>query len=138
MEWDSEITMGSQSKPKSYPFYVFLIITVAMLVIALFYTFEAVVALQSGGSDGATYQLMMGLFGLGVSLYMFLQFRKRMTLIKQSIPPDIITVVECKKCGFKSLQKFAKGDFVFKTVADCKKCDEPMLITGIYAEKAST
>ena len=130
--------MGSESKPKAYPFYVFLIITVAMLVIALFYTFEAIVALQSGEGEGATYQLMMGLFGLGVSLYVFLRFRRRMTLIKQSVPPDVITVVECKKCGFKSLRKFVKGDFVFKTMADCKKCDEPMLITGIYAEKVSS
>jgi len=130
--------MESQPRPKSYPFYVFLIITVAMLVIALFYTFEAVVALQSGGGEGATSQLVMGIFGLGVSLYMFLQFRKRMTLIKQSIPPDIITVVECNKCGFKNLRKFAKGDFVFKTEANCTKCDEPLLITGIYAEKAGT
>jgi hypothetical protein len=121
---------------KAYSFYIFIIFAVGMLFIAVYYIAEAVLILQTGDSDGAIYQLALGVFGVGVSAYTFLRFRKRMTLLRQALPPTIITITECKKCGLKSLRNFMKGDFVFKSLDECKKCSEPMLITGIYAEKA--
>ena len=129
--------MGSLSRNlRAYSFYIFIIFAVGMLFIAVYYIIEALLILQSGESDGALYQLLLGVFGVIVSSYMFLQFRKRMTLLRQVLPPTIITIIECEKCGLKSLRNFVKGDFVFKSVDECKKCSEPMLITGIYAEKA--
>jgi len=71
-----------------------------------------------------------------MSMYMFMQFRKRLTLIRPPPPLSMTSVVECKKCGLKSLRKFARGDFVFKTVENCEKCSTPMLVTGIYTEEA--
>lgn len=120
--------------PRAYSFYIFLIVTLGMLFIAVYYIAEALVLLQSGESEGALYQLALGIFGVSVASYMFLRFRKRMTLIRQALPPTSLTVIECPKCGLKSLRNFMKGDFVFKAVDDCRKCSEPMVITGIYAE----
>jgi len=127
----------SPSPKESTPIllYLFVLVTLGMLVVALYYTFEAFIALQGGTDSGATYQLITGLFGVLVSVYMFMQFRRRMTLVKSSVPRSMITIVECRKCGLKNLRTFAKGDFMFKTVENCQKCSEPMFITGIYAEK---
>lgn len=137
MELGSDVSMGSESrKAKTYTFYIFIVFAIGMFFIAVYYLFEALLAFQKGVGEGAKYQLMTGLFGLAVSLYLFLQFWRRMSTFKQTVPLNIITVIECKKCGLKSLRSFVKGDYVFKTVGECRKCNEPLLITGIYAEKA--
>jgi hypothetical protein len=129
--------MGSLSRnPRAYSFYIFIIFALGMLFISVYYIVEALLILQSGEGESAIYQLAIGVFGVGASSLIFLRFRKRMTLLRQALPPTIITIIECKKCGLKSLRNFVKGDFVFKSVNECKKCSEPMLITGIYAEKA--
>jgi hypothetical protein len=126
--------MSSDSRKPIYLVYLFIAIALGMLVIALYYTVEAVIALQGGFNQGVLIQLMTGVFGIMISIYMFLQFRKRISLINPPSPPKIVTIVECIQCGFKSLRTFAKKDFVFKSVGTCEKCTEPMLITGIYAE----
>jgi hypothetical protein len=127
--------MSSDSKRPIYLTYLFIAIALGMLVIAVYYTFEAVLALQGGLTQGVMTQLMTGLFGIMVSFYMFLQFRKRITLIKPPAPSKMFSVIECQQCGFKNLRTFTKSDFVYKSVGACGKCKEPMIISGIYAEK---
>jgi hypothetical protein len=116
--------------------YIFIIFALGLFVIALYYTIEGVIALQQGDGEGISYQLITGLFGVAVSGYMIYQFRQRMTMIKPSTRPNLTTVIECKQCNFKNLRKFVKGDYIFKSEGLCQKCNESMLITGIYAEKA--
>ncbi len=129
--------MGSLSRnARAYSFYIFIIFALGMLFIGVYYISEALLILQSGDSEGGIFQLALGVFGVGASSYIFLRFRKKMTLLRQALPPTVITITECKKCGLKSLRNFVKGDFVFKSLDECKKCSEPMLITGVYAEKA--
>ena len=129
--------MGSISRnARTYSLYIFIILALGMLFIGVYYVIEAVVILQSGDSEGGMFQLAMGVFGVGASGYIFLRFRNKMTLLRKAVPPTIITITECKICGLKSLRNFVKGDFVFKSLDECKKCSEPMLITGKYAEKA--
>jgi ribosomal protein L40E len=48
--------------------------------------------------------------------------------------PPITTTIECRKCGFKSVREFQRGDYIFKEVEPCQKCNEKMLITAIYRE----
>ncbi len=127
--------MGAASRTaRAYSFYIFLILTVGMLVIAVYYIAEALVLLQGGADESALFQLALGVFGVGVASYMFLRFRRRVTLIRQALPPTVLTVIECPTCGLKSLRNFMRGDFVFKAVEDCRKCSAAMVITGIYAE----
>lgn len=128
--------MSSAQKPASYIVYIFLILVLGALSIALYYTFEAFLSFGTGLNQEGFYQLTIGLLGVIMSMYMFMQFRKRLTLVRAPPPRSMITIIECKKCGLKRLRKFAKGDFVLKNVENCEKCNIPMVITGIYAEEA--
>jgi len=45
-----------------------------------------------------------------------------------------MTIIECRKCGFKNVREFQRGDYIFKQMGTCEKCNEPLLVTGIYRE----
>jgi len=47
---------------------------------------------------------------------------------------SITTIIECKKCGFRNVREFQRGDYIFKEVELCQKCNQNMLITAIYKE----
>jgi hypothetical protein len=83
--------------------------------------------------DIATYLLAIGFIAMALSAYMLLQSRKRVASMKIEAP-KVMTTVECIKCGFKSVREFQRGDFVFKELEPCQKCDDKMMITAIYKE----
>ena len=116
------------------PLILILAIVVGILAISLSYLYNAVQASVSGNSEQSLYFALLGAMGIGISLYITYIMRKK--IVSQKPLPKIITTTECKKCGFKSLRKFEKGDYVFRSVGSCQKCNEPTLITSIYAEEA--
>jgi hypothetical protein len=79
---------------------------------------------------------VIGGTGMAITFYMTFILRKRTTMKKEV--QNIMTTTECGKCGFKNMRKFAKGDYVFKTLGNCGKCNEPMTITAIYAEQTKS
>jgi hypothetical protein len=81
----------------------------------------------------AGYLLLIGFLGVALSTYFLFQTRKRILGLRIENPP-ILTTIECKKCGFKSVREFQRGDYIFKENGPCQKCNENMLITGIYRE----
>jgi len=81
----------------------------------------------------ATYWLLLGFIALALSMYVLFQTRQRMLRLRIEAPP-ITTTIECRKCGFKSIREFQRGDYVFKEVEPCQKCREKMIITAIYRE----
>ena len=81
----------------------------------------------------AGYLLLIGFMGVAVSTYMLFQTRKRMLRLKIEAPP-ITSTIECRKCGFKNVREFQRGDYVFKELELCQKCNDKMLITAIYKE----
>ncbi|MEM3608827.1 MAG: hypothetical protein QXV87_00570 [Candidatus Bathyarchaeia archaeon] len=83
--------------------------------------------------DFAMYLIVIGFFAASVSAYMLLQMRRRLLRLRIELPP-ITTTIECKKCGFKSVREFQRGDYIFKEVEPCQKCNEKMLITAIFRE----
>lgn len=115
------------------PLILILAILIGIVAISINYLYNAVRAFGSANSNDALYYALLGGTGIGISLYLLYAIRKK--TISQKPPPKVITITECKKCGFKSLRTFAKGDYIFKSVGNCQKCNEPMLITSIYAEK---
>jgi len=127
--------IGLEKRPRRtvLPLILVFAIVVGILAISFYYLYGAALALMSGALEEALYDALLGAIGLGISLYMTYNIGKRRFF--QKPPPRIVTTVECKKCGFKSLNKFEKGDYVFKSVGNCQKCNEPMLITAIYAEE---
>jgi len=60
------------------------------------------------------------------------------TLIQfQKSPPEPIrqtlTILICKLCGLTKVRNYEKGDFVFKTLDKCEKCEDLMEIKQIYS-----
>jgi DNA-directed RNA polymerase subunit RPC12/RpoP len=110
-----------------------------MLVIILVTLAFALVALVLGVSaypehiDIAMYLVGIGFLAALISAYMLFQMRRRLLRLKIELP-SITTTIECRKCGFKSVRSFQRGDYIFKEVEPCQKCNEKMLITAIYRE----
>ncbi|MEM4312387.1 MAG: hypothetical protein QXX95_08370 [Nitrososphaerales archaeon] len=47
---------------------------------------------------------------------------------------EVYIVEECLNCGLKSKRLFKEGDYVFKRVSKCIKCNFDVIISAIYAE----
>jgi len=112
--------------------FVLLIIFVT-LAFSLTALILAINAFSGGNEVVAGYLLLIGLLGVALSTYVLFQTRRRILRLRIDAP-SITTTVECKKCGFKSVRQFQRGDFIFKEVESCQKCNDKMLITSIYRE----
>ena len=112
-----------------------LVLMVIMITIALSLTalILAINAYSADNSFVALWLILVGFMGVGLSAYVLLQMKRRVTRASIELPP-ITTTVECKKCGFKNVREFQRGDYVFKDVEPCQKCNEKMMITAIYRE----
>ncbi len=54
---------------------------------------------------------------------------------KKEIKPEIYTEQTCQSCGEKSRRQFEENDYVYRTGAQCKKCESSnTLISAIYGE----
>jgi hypothetical protein len=107
-------------------------VIVLTLVLSLFALIMAIS--YFGNNESAAYWLtLIGGVGVASATYALLQIRKRVRHLAIEIPP-ITTTVECRKCGFKSVREFQRGDYVFKDTEPCQKCNEKMMITAIYRE----
>jgi hypothetical protein len=98
---------------------------VSLILAASMYTTEPIAV--------TGWLVIIGIAGLGLSTYVVLQLRRRATRLSVVVPP-IMTTVECKKCGSKSVREFQRGDYVFKELEPCQKCNDKMMITAIYRE----
>ncbi len=110
-------------------FLMIIFIALAMSLAALI----AAVSFVEQNQLLAGYLLLLGFLGVALSTYVLFQTRRRLLRLRIEVPP-ITTTIECKKCGFKSVREFQRGDYVFKEVEPCQKCNEKMLITAIYRE----
>lgn len=124
--------MEKRANRTALPIILIFIVITAILAMSFYYMYSAVAAYLRGAMEEAFYFGLLGAIGLSISAYITYNIGRRR--LSQKPLPRIVTVTECKKCGFKSLNKFAKGDYIFKTNGNCPKCNEPMLISGIYAE----
>jgi hypothetical protein len=107
-----------------------IFITLALSLTALIL---AITAFNYGNEIVAGLLLMMGFLGVALSGYVLFQTRRRILRLRIETP-SINTTIECKKCGFKNVREFQRGDYIFKEVGPCQKCNEKMLITAIYRE----
>jgi len=110
-------------------FLLIIFIALAMSLAAL----VAAVSFVEQNQLIAGYLLLLGFLGVALSTYVLFQTRRRLLRLRIEVPP-ITTTIECKKCGFKSVREFQRGDYIFKEVEPCQKCNEKMLITAIYRE----
>jgi hypothetical protein len=107
-----------------------IFITLALSLTALILSLQA---FTYGNDIAAGYLLLIGFLGVALSTYVLFQTRRRILRLRIEAP-SITTTIECKKCGFKSVREFQRGDYIFKEVEPCQKCSDKMLITAIYRE----
>jgi hypothetical protein len=125
----SENSSPTTTKISTYLMMIVLIV-LALSIVALMLSVNAFIA---GNEMVAGYLLLIGFIAMALSVYVLLQSRKRVASMRIETP-KVMTTVECKKCGFKSVRDFQRGDFVFKELEACQKCEDKMLITAIYKE----
>lgn len=124
----SENSSSATTKIASYLMIIVLIVLVMSIVAII-----SAVYVFSSNFELAAYLLFIGLIAMGLSVYVLFQSRKRMASLKIEAP-KVMTTVECRKCGSKNVREFQRGDFVFKDLEACQKCDDKMIITAIYKE----
>ena len=123
---------SQSSAPTKMSTYLLMIvfIVLALSILSLFFSVSAFV---EGNELVAGYLLVIGFLAMGLAGYVLFQSRKRVASMKIEAP-KVMTTIECRKCGIKSTREFQRGDFVFKDLDPCQKCDDKMVITGIFKE----
>jgi hypothetical protein len=104
----------------------------ALSIVAVF---VAIGALMQGEPIETTISLMaIGILSMAMAGYILFQSRKRVASLKIESPP-VMTTIECKKCDINTTREFQRGDYVFKELEPCQKCqDQKQIITAIYRE----
>ena len=83
--------------------------------------------------DIAYIVLLFGFLGTAIAAYALIQIRMRLSKLRIVVPP-VTTTIECKKCNFKNVREFQRGDYILKELEPCQKCNDKMMITAIYRE----
>jgi hypothetical protein len=126
------MTMENSSTQRSHVSPSALMVLFIMLVLSLAALLYGVWLLDSY-PDLAYIILLFGFLGTAMAAYTLVQMRRRLSRLKIVISP-VTTTIECKKCGFKNVREFQRGDYIFKEVEPCQKCNDKMLITAVYRE----
>jgi hypothetical protein len=106
-----------------------VLVTLALSLVALMFG----VSVLDQNSEAAWILVLIGFLGVATSTYVLFQTRRRLAKLRIVVPP-VTTTIECKKCGFKNVREFQRGDYMFKELEPCQKCNDKMLITAIYRE----
>jgi hypothetical protein len=122
-------TSSATSKISTYLMMIVLIV-LALSIVALLLSVNAFI---TGNSMVAGYLLVIGFIAMGLSVYVLFQSRKRAARMKIEAP-KVMTTIECRKCNIKNVREFKRGDYVFKDLEPCQKCNDNMIITAIYKE----
>jgi len=108
---------------------VFMIVIFVMLILSGAALYQVVEAYRNGTID--IMSIVLSLSAITISLYMLLQLK--MKPLKLGFEPQkVLTTVECSKCGYTNMRDFQHGDFIFKVVEPCPKCNEEMAISSVY------
>jgi hypothetical protein len=122
-------TSAATSKISSF-LNIIVLVVLALALVSLALAFNA---FMEGEEIVAIYLVIIGFIALGLSTYVLMQSRSRVAAMKIETPKTL-TTIECRKCGFKNVREFQRGDYVYKDLDKCQKCDDRQIITAIYKE----
>ncbi len=112
---------------------LFLIAIVALLLIlsifSLLQAFE--IYRRTGSPDLVTVTMSLG--AIALSSYLLLQMRTRQIKLGFEMP-KVFAMIQCSNCDFQQVREFKKGDYIFKQVEPCPKCQGKAYISLIYRE----
>jgi len=106
-------------------------ITLALSIVAIIVAIGAFY--ETGNLEVTIYLLAIGFIALALSGYYLFQSRKHVAALKIENPP-ILTAIDCKACNSIQTREFKRGDFVYKEMEKCPKCDAMGTIVAIYRE----
>lgn len=106
--------------------YITIILSAAAII-------GGITAFYEGFYEVTIYLLAIGFIAMALSGYYLFQSRKHVANLKIETP-QILTTIECLKCGTKSTREFKRGDYVYKELEKCDKCEDMQVITAIYRE----
>lgn len=109
--------------------YITIVLAVVAIAVGSFTLYENTMADVQAGLA----LIVIGFIAMALAGYIMFQSRKRVASLKIEAPP-ILTTIECKKCGIKNVREFKRGDYVYKELEKCSKCDDKEIITSIYRE----
>ncbi|MCS7373406.1 MAG: hypothetical protein NDF53_01250 [archaeon GB-1867-097] len=116
---------------------IFLILSVILSLFSLILLSLGLFELQRVGDFNAFSMdyFISGLVCLSLSFYLSYQHRKimKLRLLGRHLT---ITVVKCSNpsCNFKEEREFKVGDYIFKRIGQCPKCNGDLYIYSIYAQ----
>lgn len=125
----SETSASSTTARISSFVLMVIFVTLALSLAAMIFA----VSVLDQNTETAWILLLLGFLGVTLSTYVLFQTRRRLSKLKIVVPP-VTTTIECRKCGFKNVREFQRGDYIFKELEPCQKCNDKMLITAIYRE----
>ena len=128
------MTSSTQSPTTSRISTFAFIIVLAVMALSVTAFGLAAWAWIEGNELYAIFLVATGVIALTLSTYLLLQSRRAIVTMKAS-PSKVMTTIECRKCGVKTVRDFQRGDYVYKELEACTKCpDDKMMITAIYKE----
>jgi hypothetical protein len=108
-----------------------VLIVIALSIVSLILAANAYLI-----GDGLTagFLAIIGLIAMTMSIFTLHQSRRQAVQMKTEMP-KVMTTIECKKCGTKTVREYQRGDYVYKELDACPKCpDTKQIITAIYKE----
>ncbi len=112
---------------------IVLVLSVISIILAVgVYVSATPTAAQADLTAG--FLAVIGAIALSMSIFTLYQSRRQAAEMKIEVP-KVMTTIECKKCGTKTMREFQRGDYVYKDLDPCPKCpDTKQLITAVYKE----
>jgi len=107
--------------------YVTLILSIVAIGVGIGAFYE------TGNLEVSIYLLAIGFIALALSGYYLLQSRKHVASLKIENPP-VLTAIDCKACNKIETREFKRGDYVYKEMEKCPKCQAMGTIVSIYRE----
>ncbi len=128
-------TTNSTSRPSKIStfmlaaIYITLLLSIAAIVVGAY----VLTGDTSQSMEAGVALIAIGFLAMGLAGYIMFQSRKHVASLK-IINPPILTTIECRKCGIKTTREFQRGDYVYKELDKCQKCEDKQVITAIYRE----
>ena len=123
-------------KISSYIMMIVLIVLVLSIVSIILAIDVALTGTPTASQADLTagFLAIIGLVAMTMSLVTLFQSRRQAAEMKIEVP-KVMTTIECKKCGTKTMREFQRGDYVYKDLDACPKCpDTKQVITAVYKE----
>ncbi|MEM0211405.1 MAG: hypothetical protein QXM35_01875 [Candidatus Methanomethylicia archaeon] len=105
-------------------------------VFSLIFLFVAIINIRFDYNELDIFSLdflIAGIICMFLSIYFSYKYKQllRLRFLKM---PQIVTSIKCvnKICNYKEERLFQEGDYIFKGIGKCPKCNGDLFINAIY------